>query len=105
MNWPDKRSGAGGTSLRLFRLGRIDLNIGPNTSFMATKAAAMPQVERRNWRRSRPNLRPFSSAKSLSRLSTLRWSAVCGSGLNSPFDTICIGTGDGNAVFQRLKVH
>src|SRR5713101_5100615 len=68
--------------------------IGPNTSFRATKAAAMPQLVRRNWRRSIPSLRALASERSLSRSSKRRWRCVCGRGLNSPFDTMRVGTGD-----------
>src|SRR5690348_9486819 len=68
--------------------------IGPNTSFSATKAAAMPQLVRRNCRRSIPSLRALASERSLSRSSNCRWRRVCGKGLNSPFDTIRVGTGD-----------
>ena len=69
----------------------------PNTSLSATKAAAMPQLVRRKLRRSIPSLRALVSARALSRSSNCRWRAVCGSGLNSPFDTTRVGTGDRNA--------
>ena len=70
---------------------------GPNTSFMARKAAAMPALDARNWRRFIPCRGPRSSASSLMRASTRCCSRVWGSGLNSPLETIWVGTGEANA--------
>src|SRR5215472_3537502 len=76
----------------------------PNTSLSATKAAAMPQLVRKKLRRSIPSLRALVSARSLSRSSNCRWRAVCGNGLNSPFDTMRVGTGDRNPNFSAGSV-
>src|SRR6202045_4828238 len=60
---------------------------------MARKAAAMPQLVRRNWRRFKPSRLPLMSANSLMRASTFFWVALCEGGKYSPFDTIWVGTG------------
>src|SRR5215510_6770278 len=53
----------------------------------------MPQLVRRNFRRSSPSRFPFSSASSIVRRSTRLWISLCGGGRYSPFDTICVGIG------------
>src|SRR6266851_4108609 len=60
---------------------------------MATNAAAMPQLVRRNLRRFRPSRAAFASASSLIRASTLFWVALCGGGRYSPLETIWVGIG------------
>src|SRR5215218_8754291 len=75
-------------------------NNGPKTSFIARNAAAMPLLERRKPRRPRPSRRPWVSAISSSRASTCRCAGLCGNGLNSPFETICVGTGEWNAALS-----
>src|SRR6516162_1050011 len=97
MNWPARlftRSAAAAGSAASAR--SITNNL-PKTSFIARKAAAMPQLVRRNCRRSSPSLGAIASAISLTRSSKRRCCAVCGNGLNSPFDTIWVGTGERNA--------
>ena len=70
---------------------------GPNTSFMARNAAAMPALEARNRRRSMPCRGPRPSAISLMRASPRCCSRVWGSGTNSPLETIWVGTGEAKA--------
>src|SRR5215468_12091543 len=53
----------------------------------------MPQLVRRNFRRSSPSRFPFSSASSIVRRSTRFWISLWGGGRYSPFDTICVGIG------------
>ena len=67
---------------------------GPNTSFMATKAAAIPAAVFRNLRRGNPCLRASGSASSRRRSSNLRCSSLRGGGVNSPLVTACVGMGD-----------
>ena len=54
----------------------------------------MPQLVRRNCRRSIPSLRALALGKIFEPFLELPLAPVCGSGLNSPFDTIRVGTGD-----------
>ena len=56
-----------------------------------------PALEARNRRRSIPCRGPRPSASSLMRASTRCCSRVCGSGMNSPLETIWVGTGEANA--------
>src|SRR5215471_7133561 len=60
---------------------------------MATNAAAMPQLVRKNCRRLKPSRRAFASASSLIRASTFFWRALCGGGRYSPLETIWVGIG------------
>src|ERR1700750_1679490 len=60
---------------------------------MATNAAAIPQLVRKNWRRFRPNRRAVASASSLIRASPLFWVALGGGGRYSPLETIWVGIG------------
>src|SRR5260370_14579989 len=60
---------------------------------MATNAAAMAVLVRRNLRRFRPSRPAFASASSLIRASTLFWGALCGGGRYSPLETIWVGSG------------
>src|ERR1041385_4524005 len=60
---------------------------------MATKAAAMPQLVRRNWRRLRPSRAALASASSTMRRSTFFWVALCLGGRYSPLETIWVGIG------------
>src|SRR5438094_349842 len=60
---------------------------------MATNAAAMPQLVRRNCRRFTPSRLAFASASSLIRASTLFWVALCRGGRYSPLETIWVGIG------------
>ena len=60
---------------------------------MATNAAAMPQLVRRNCRRFTPSRFAFASASSLIRASTLFWVALCLGGRYSPLETIWVGIG------------
>src|SRR6266478_4742190 len=62
---------------------------------MARKAAAIPQLVRRNCRRFKPSRLPLRSANSLMRTSTFFWVALCEGGKYSPFDTIWVGIGVG----------
>src|SRR6516165_9844169 len=68
----------------------------PNTWFIATNEAAMPAAVWKKRRRDRPCCRASRSLNSLSRASTSRCLAVCGTGMYSSLDTIWVGTGDGN---------
>ena len=61
---------------------------------MAMKEAAMPPDWERNARRLIPSFLEASSASSLIRCSTCFCCWVCGSGMYSPFDTICVGIGE-----------
>ena len=49
-----------------------------------------------------PSLAPRVSANSLIRPSTFFWSAVCGIGLNSPFEMHWVGIGDWNDTFLKV---
>ena len=69
------------------------LNHGPNTSFMAIKAIAIPQLPARNSLRDRPSARLRSADHSRNSISTLRCSGVCGVGKYSSLETICVGMG------------
>jgi hypothetical protein len=60
---------------------------------MATKAAAMPQLVRRNCRRFRPSRAALASASSTMRRSTFFWVALCLGGRYSPLETIWVGIG------------
>src|SRR6266545_4712175 len=60
---------------------------------MATNAAAMPQLVRKNWRRFRPSRLAFASASSLIRASTFFWVALWRGGRYSPLETIWVGIG------------
>src|SRR4051812_22504281 len=60
---------------------------------MATKAAAMPQLVRRNCRRFKPSRAAFASASSTMRRSTFFWVALCLGGRYSPLETIWVGIG------------
>src|SRR5262245_31067835 len=60
---------------------------------MATKAAAMPQLVRKNCRRLRPSRLALASASSLMRASTFFWVALCRGGRYSPLETIWVGIG------------
>src|SRR5215216_7524888 len=64
-------------------------------SFMARKAAAIPQLVCRNCLRLKPSCLPFSSASSLIRASTFFCVALCGGGRYSPLETIWVGIGVG----------
>src|SRR3954464_3239017 len=64
-------------------------------SFMARKAAAMPQLVCRNCLRLKPSCLPFTSASSLIRASTFFCVALCGGGRYSPLETIWVGIGVG----------
>jgi len=55
-------------------------------------------------RRLRPCRGPSVSAISLMRASTRCCARVCGRGLYSPFDTICVGTGERNAAVSAGAV-
>jgi hypothetical protein len=79
-------------------------NTLPKTSFSAINAVAMPQLVRRKLRRLVPNLFAAAPASSFSRASNWRCCGVCGNGLNSPFDTIRVGTGERNAAFSANSV-
>ena len=68
----------------------------PKTWFMARNEAAMPEAVWKKRRRDRPCRRASRSPSSLSRASTSRCFAVCGTGMYSSLDTIWVGTGDGN---------
>src|SRR5271166_6586692 len=67
----------------------------PNTWFIATNEAAMPAAVWKKRRRDRPCRRASRSLSSLSRASTSRCFSVCGTGMYSSLDTICVGTGAG----------
>src|SRR6266850_7761981 len=71
---------------------------------MARKPAAMPPVPARNWRRLMLSLLLAWSAISLMRASTFFWSSVCGIGMCSPFDTICVGIGEWNRFASSARV-
>src|ERR1700683_5195439 len=68
----------------------------PYTSFIARNDAASPPVPMRNLRRLVPSLLAASSASSLTRYSTCFWSSVCGCAMDSPLETIRVGTGATN---------
>src|SRR6516225_3599416 len=68
----------------------------PKTWFIATNEAAMPAAVWKNCRRDSPCRRASRSLSSLSRASTSRCLALCGTGIYSSLDTIWVGTGDGN---------
>src|SRR6266850_2238553 len=68
----------------------------PNTWFIATNEAAMPAAVWKKRRRDKPCRRASRSLRSLSRASTSRCFALCGTGMYSSLDTIWVGTGDGN---------
>src|ERR671912_2236870 len=53
----------------------------------------MPQLVRRNCRRSRPSRLAFASASSTIRRSTFFWVALCLGGRYSPLETIWVGIG------------
>ena len=65
----------------------------PKVSFMATKAAAMPAAVWKNWRRSRPCFLPSSSPMSSRRASTSFCCSLCGAGMYSSLEMICVGIG------------
>jgi hypothetical protein len=54
----------------------------------------MPQLVRRKLRRLVPSFLAATPASSFNRPSNCLCRSVCGSGLNSPFDTIRVGTGE-----------
>src|SRR6516162_8054906 len=68
----------------------------PNTWFIATNEAAMPAAVWKKRRRDKPCRRASRPLNSLSRASTSRCSAVCGTGMYSSLDTIWVGTGEAN---------
>src|SRR6266478_3525633 len=68
----------------------------PNTWFIATNEAAMPEAVWKKRRRDRPCRRASGSLSSLSRASTSRCLALCGTGMYSSLETIWVGTGDRN---------
>src|SRR5947208_3631116 len=57
-----------------------------------------------NVRRSRPSLLDRSSAITPISFSTSRCLSVCGRGMNSSFDTTCVGTGE-STPFLRSRNH
>ena len=73
---------------------RLTLKKRPNTSFIARKAAAVPPVVLRKDRRLIPSFLAAKSASSLIRASTCFCFSVCGNGMYSPLETICVGTGE-----------
>src|SRR5215472_14910044 len=104
MNWPARlllRSAAAAGSAAS---ARSITNNWPKTSFIARNAAAIPQPVRKNCRLLRPSFGAMSSAISLTRSSKRRCCAVCGNGLNSPFETIWVGTGEWNAACSAGSV-
>ena len=56
----------------------------------------MPEAVWKKRRRDMPWRAASRSLMSISRASTSRCFAVCGTGRNSSLDTICVGTGEGN---------
>jgi hypothetical protein len=62
----------------------------------ATNDAAMPAAVWKKRRRDTPMRFASRSLRSISRPSTSRCFAVCGTGAYSSLDTICVGTGEGN---------
>jgi len=63
-----------------------------------------PAPVRRNARRFKPSVPPKRSASSLMRSSTWRCWTVWGAGMNSPFDTICVGIGERKAAMSAGAV-
>jgi len=57
----------------------------------------MPDAVVRNRRRVMPWRFASTPPSSLSRPSTRRWRAVCGAGMNSSLDTLCVGIGPAKA--------
>ena len=72
---------------------RLTSNTVPKVSFSATKPAAMPAAVWKNWRRLRPCLPPSSSPIASRRASTSFCFSLCGGGVNSSLETICVGMG------------
>ena len=65
----------------------------------------MPPVLVRNRRRSMPSFLLAGSASSWIRASTRFCFSVCGTGMYSPFETIRVGTGDGNGSPSSARAH
>jgi hypothetical protein len=64
----------------------------------------MPQLVRRKFRLESPSFFAVPSANSFSRASNWRCCGVCGKGLNSPLETIRVGTGERNAARSAGRV-
>ena len=83
-------------------LGARGVEHGPNTVFMATKAADIPALPTRNWRRPMPCRGASSSASASISLSTRCCARVCGNGVNSPLEIIWVGTGEPSAAVSAV---
>ena len=88
---------------RVGGFGGVDLENRAEDLVQATKAAAMPQPCAGS-RGGPGRLLAVSSAISFNRASNRRCAAVCGSGLNSPLEIICVGTGDSNVAASAGRV-
>jgi hypothetical protein len=66
----------------------------PYTRFIARNAVAIPIVLAKNARRASPSFFARSSASSPISASTCFCCLFCGRGINSSFDTTCVGTGE-----------
>ena len=93
MNWSRSASARSCAMAGVDASAREASKTAPKVSFMATKAAAMPAAVWKNSRRERPCFPPRASPMSRRRASTSFCCALCGGGMYSSLEMICVGIG------------
>ena len=94
MNWPLSALARALAISGVCASARLTMYIGPNVSFIATKAAAMPAEPWKKRRRDMPWCLASSLPMALTRVSNSRCLAVWGPGKNSSLENGWVGIGE-----------